>query len=122
MKIIKYVVMFLSVCIISYFSASIFGNWYDKISPQYDGSLIGLPKEIITLVPGFLLSYAFLITFIFELFGSSERRFVSGILLLPIIYIWFSAERSFFYIPVILIIAAFVLAQITRFIFLKLKG
>jgi hypothetical protein len=114
--------MFIAVCFISYITAPWFGTWYDKISPQSSSYFWGLDEKLSIILAGIIVSYTFFIPFIFEIFGSKEKKIVMSILILPAIYLWLSAEKSFIYIPILLIISALLLANLLRYIYFKVRG
>src|SRR3989344_2543922 len=95
--------------IISYYTAPFFGGWYDKISPQYDFSFFNLGKESVLFIVGFPISYVFLITILFSTFGFGRRKVWTGILLTPAVLLWLNADLRHIYIPIILIVIAWVL-------------
>ncbi len=117
----KNILLFVLVLTISFASASYVGGWYDKISPQYGSLFLGNGKNAAVSFAGFLVSYVFFIPFIYSLFGFKKNKNWIIWLLLPVILLWFYADKYYFYIPVLLIIVAFLIAKLIQFIIFKLK-
>jgi len=59
-SIFKNIILLIVVLFLSYWTAPYFGSWYDKFSPQYDGSFLGLPRNYAIFVAGLPVAYAFL--------------------------------------------------------------
>lgn len=117
----KNFLILIAVLILSYFTAPYFGSLYDKFSPQYDGSFLGVSKSFAVFVAGFPFAYVFFVPFLFELFGSVNKKKWSVWLLLPPMLLWISVDIYYIYLPSILGIIAFVLARFIRFIISKFK-
>ncbi len=112
---LKNTLLFVAVLIISYFLSDIFGNWYDKFSPQYDNTR-GVSKDILISLVGVPLAYIFFVPIFFE---SSKIKFW---LLLPAILYFVAGDFNHIYIPIILAIAGFVLGYLIRKLIIKIRG
>jgi hypothetical protein len=116
--IIKNIILLAVVLLASYFTAVYFGAIYDRFVPQYDDSLLSLPREGIFLLVGFPFAYVFFTVFIFSLFGfKEESKWIIGFLS-PAALLWLLADLPHIYLPFILGIIAYILALIIRTIYL----
>jgi len=120
-NIFKNLCVLVGILILSYLTAPYFGSFYDKFSPQYDGSLIGFSKETAVFVAGIPLAYIFFIPLTYGLFGIKKNKHWIIWPLLPAVLLMFAADRPHFYIPVFLVAIALVLAWLIRVAISKLK-
>ena len=116
---VKNIVLFVAVLILSYFTAPYFGDWYNKFYPQHGSWIVSRSDSI--FFAGLLLSYVVLIPFVFELFGTGNKKKWMMWSLLPIILLLLLADASNIYIPILASIIAFALAKIINFIISKFK-
>lgn len=116
---VKKIILFIIVLVLSYFAAPLVGPWYDSISVQ-DGGLIGA-RNLAIFFAGLLISYIFLIPLVYGLFGIKRNKKWIIWSLLPVILLVLMADKYHFYIPVLLITTALVIAWVVRFIISKFK-
>jgi hypothetical protein len=107
------------ILVLSYLTAPYFGNWYNKFSPQYGGWLTSNEQAI--SFAGFFIAYIFFIPLAYGLFGIIRNKYWMMGLLLPVVLLMFAADRPHFYIPVLLIIIALMLAWIVRLVIFKFR-
>ncbi|MEK7669350.1 MAG: hypothetical protein AAB350_02050 [Patescibacteria group bacterium] len=115
---ILFFILALTLCLVT---ASYFGAFYNNIIPQYDNSFLGLSKEAVVFVAGVPFSYMFLIPFVFELFGTENRRKWIAWALLPGVLFYLYDGVTLFYIPMLASVFGFILAKLINIIILKLK-
>lgn len=111
------VLLLILVLVSCFVLAPYLGTWYDRFSYQYGGWM--LDKESAVFFAGLLVSYVFLIPFIFELLGTEKKRKWTVWLLVPPLLLWLSADIYYIYIPAILGLIGFGLAHLLRKIFVK---
>jgi hypothetical protein len=111
--------LFIVAVVLSFFTASYVGTWYNQITPQYGNFVIGSNDAM--LFAGWLMSFGFFVPFIFSLFGFKENKnWITVLLIIPAL-LWLSSDPYHIYIPVIFGLVAFALAKLIRFIISKLK-
>lgn len=121
MSYIKNLGLLVIVLVLSYFTAEYFGNLYNYFVPQYDDSLLGLPRESAIAFSGVPFAYVFFTIFIFKLFGNHNKNKWILILLLPALIIYLLNGIRFIYLPIILGLIAFGLAKIVSMVAGKLR-
>lgn len=117
---IKKVFLFVFVLVLSYFLAEYSGAWYGTISEQY-GSLFFDKSDSLNLL-GFVLSYIFLIPFVFGLFGIKQNKKLIAFSVLPALLLVIWADTSTFYVPILIVASALILSCVIRSVFLKIKN
>jgi len=120
MNFVKNIILLIVVLILSYFTASCFGAWYDKFAPQHD-SLFGASKNITNGVVGLPFAYVFFTAFLFKLFGSGNKKHWIICLLVPAGLVFGLADLQHIYLPIILSLVAFYLAKVILMIYAKTK-
>ena len=115
------ILLFILVLVLCLVLASYFGSLYDKFSPQYSYGLFGVGRENAVTFSGIPFAYMFLIPFIFELFGSENKKKWILWPLLPVVLFYLYDSVSLAYIPILASIIAFLLAKIINFIISKIK-
>lgn len=115
----KKILLFIVVLVLSYFAASPVGTWYDTISPQHGGWMVGGNQAV--FFAGMVVSYIFFIPFIYGLFGIKRNKNWIIWSILPAVLLMFGADKYHFYIPVLLIIGALALVWLIRFIISKFR-
>lgn len=113
----KNILFFILVLVLSLVTAPYFGSWYDGLYPQ-SGDWI-YDKEDAIFFAGMLLSYVFLIPFIFEIFGSGNRKKWVLWSLLPIFLFLMYGGINFIYLPIVLSLIGFAFAWLIRKIFIR---
>ena len=115
MKILKNIMFFAVICLISYNFAGLFGKFYLVVFPYetagsfLDGTaLIGLP-----------LIYIFFLSFIFTAFGDKNKYWWVGILLLPAVLFEVVFDFRHIYFPIIVGLTAWFLGKGVELIFSK---
>ncbi len=104
--------------VLSLITASHFGTWYDKFSPQYGGWTTS--KEGAVDFAGFILSYVFFIPLIFGIFGIKQNKKWILWLLIPVLVLVLSADQYHFYIPLGLVLAGGIIGYILNLLGKKL--
>lgn len=118
---VKNLILLIAVLILSYFTAPYFGAWYDKFSPQYSNSFLGTGKDLSLFVAGLPVAYVFFVSFIFEIFGSGNKKKWILWSLLPAALLWISIDLYYIYVPIILGVIAFLLAKLINLLISKFK-
>jgi hypothetical protein len=118
---IKNIILLAAVLVLSYYTAPYFGALYDKFSPQYDGSFIGVPKSLAVFVAGLPVAYVFFVPFLLEIFGTGNKKKWIMWSLLPPALLWIFADVYYIYVPIILAVIAFALAKLINFVISKIK-
>lgn len=108
---------FILVLVLSLVTAPYFGSWYDKFYPQSGDWAYGTADAI--FFAGFLLSYVFLIPFMFGFFGLENRKKWILWSLLPVFLFFIYGAIKLIYIPIILALIGFCVAWILRKIFVR---
>jgi hypothetical protein len=116
----KNFLLLVAVLVLSCFTAPYFGALYDKFYPQNGSSFLGIGEETAVFVAGVPFAYMFLIPFVFELFGSGNKKKLILWALLPVVLFYLYDSVGLSYIPIILAIIAFALAKLVNFIISKL--
>ena len=115
----KNILFFILAIALSLVTASYFGSWYDKLSPQYGGWLTDKTEAV--SFAGFFVAYVFFIPFLFELFRVEKRKkLITWFLVFPLI-LWLAADLYHIYIPAVVGLAGFVLGRLINFIIYKFK-
>ncbi|MFH0999670.1 MAG: hypothetical protein V1783_02410 [Bacteroidota bacterium] len=110
---------FILVIVTSLVSAPYLGVWYDQISIQYGGWMTS--KKDAVYFAGLLVSYVFFIPLLYGIFGIRKNKNWIIWTLLPVLLLWFGADKYHIYIPVLLIIAALFIAKLLNLLISKLK-
>jgi len=118
-SIIRNLLLFVAVLILSYITAPYFGSWYDKFSPQYGSWIVS--KDYAVFVAGLPVAYVFFTPFLFELFGTVNKRKWILWLMIPPALMWIEADRYYLYIPIIVGLVGFFAAQIINLIIKKFR-
>ena len=105
------------VLVISFTTASFFGEWYDKFSPQYGSVFLGTDKNSAVSFVGFFVSYLFFVILLFSILGSGNKKRWIWILLIPTVLLWVVADLSHIYLPILLGLIAFALTTILQKLF-----
>ena len=113
---IKNILLLVAVLVLSYFTASYFGGWYDKFSPLYDNTL-GLGKEFLRIIAGAPFAYIFFLILIFKLFGVSNKNKWIGWLLVPPFLFFASGDLKHIYLPIGLALISLGIAMVFRKMF-----
>lgn len=109
--------LFIITVVLSYFTASYVGSWYNQITPQYGSFFVGSNDSMI--FSGWLMSFGFFVPFVFGLFGF--RKNIKWIVI-PLIFpafLWLSSDLYHIYIPIAFDLVGFALACLLRKIFVK---
>lgn len=117
-KNILLLVLVLALCLVL---APYFGAFYNNIVSQYDNSFLGLSKETVVFVAGIPFAYMFLIPFVFELFGTGNKKKWILWSLLPVVLFYLYDSVNVTYIPIILVLVAFALAKLINLTISKLN-
>lgn len=115
----KNFILFVAVFVLSYFTASYVGPWYNQITPQYGSFFVDGNDSM--MFAGWLMSFGFFIPFIFGLFGFKKNiKWIIVPLIFPAL-LWLSSDPYHIYIPVAFGLAGFILAKIINFIISKFR-
>jgi|SRR3989338_1323659 len=117
----KNIVLFIVVLILSYFTASYFGSWYDNFSPQSDDSWFNLGKQELIFMVGLPFAYIFFTTLLFQTLASGNKTKWTIWLLVPAFFFFLSGDIQHIYLPVALAIIACVLAKLLNLLISKFK-
>lgn len=117
----KNILFFILVIVLSFVLAPYFGNFYNSIISQNDNSFLGLSKETVVFVAGIPFAYVFLIPFVFELFGTGNKKKWILWSLLPVVLFYLYDSVSLSYIPILASIIGFVIAKFINLLISKLK-
>lgn len=113
----KNILFFILVLVLSLVSAPYFGSWYNKFYPQSGGWIYSIADAV--FFAGFLLSYIFLIPFMFELFRLENRKKWILWSLSPVFLFFIYGAINLVYIPLILSLIGFGAAWLLRKIFIR---
>lgn len=113
----KNFLFFIVAVVLSYFTSSYIGPWYNQIEPQH-GTFITSANDAI-MFAGWLMSFGFFVPFIFGLFGfKKNKNWIIISLVIPML-LWLSSDLYHVYIPVVICLAGFFLAWLLRKIFVR---
>lgn len=115
----KKILLFIIALVLSYLTAPYFGSWYNTISPQHGGWMVGGNQAV--FFAGIIVSYIFFIPFVYGLFGIKRNKNWIIWPLLPAVLLMLGADKYHFYIPALLIIGALALAWLVGFIISQLR-
>ncbi len=115
------ILLFILVLTISFATASYVGGWYDKIDPQRGGWFWGPSNEEILVFVGFLISYVFFVSLMFELLSKKNKNKWIVWSLIPIVLLYAGYNWKLLYIPILTSIAGYILAKLIQFTIFKLK-
>lgn len=108
MKIIKNILFFIVVCVISYSFAGLFGQLYLTVFPyETAGSFLNA-----TALIGFPLIYIFSLLFIFTTFGDTKKYWWIGIALVPAVLFEVVFDLRHIYFPIIVGLAGGLFGQV----------
>ena len=116
-NVVKNILLFVMVLVLSYFTAEYLGSWYDKFSPQSDDSWFSFSKQQLILLVGGPFTYIFFTTLLFQSFGFGNRNKWTLWFLAPALLFFASGDLKHIYLPIILALIAFGLATLIRKIF-----
>ena len=115
------ILLLILVLAISLATASYFGSWYDKFSPQQESTFWGLDKGDNISFVGFFVAYVFFISLIYGLSGfRKNKNWIVALLILPAL-LWMGADLRHIYLPIALGLIAFGLSKLLRLIISKFK-
>src|SRR3989344_88144 len=100
MKIVKDIIVFVGVLIVSYFLAPVFGSLYSYFFPNNLGG--ALPTSVTVALLGFPLAYIFFLTLLFTAFGGQKKYWWIIILLIPAAIFEVYFDFSHIYFPILL--------------------
>ncbi len=114
----KNTLLLIAVLVLSYFSASYFGSWYDNFTPGLlgDTAWIGTTSAWQSVI-GFPFAYIFFTILLFKLFGTGNRNKWIGWLLVPPLLFFGSGDLKHIYLPIILGLIALGLSKVIQKIF-----
>jgi hypothetical protein len=115
----KKFILLIIVFILSYFTASYVGPWYNTITPQSGNFITGSNDAM--FFAGWLMSFGFFTPFIFGLFGFRKNKNWIIILLIIPALLWLSSDLYHIYIPIAFGLAGFILAKLINLIISKCR-
>lgn len=113
----KNIVLLVAVLLLSYFTATYFGGWYNDFSPLFSRSIFALTEQELIFLVGMPFAYIFFTTLLFKLFASGNINKWIGWLLAPSFIFFASGDLKHIYLPIILGLIAWGLATLLRKIF-----
>lgn len=109
--------LFVVTVVLSYFTASYVGSWYNQITPQYGSFFVDGNDSM--MFAGWLMSFGFFVPFVFGLFGFKKNiKWITISLIMPAL-LWLSSDVHHIYIPIIFGLAGFALAKLINLIISK---
>jgi|SRR3989344_2197553 len=120
MKFLKNIVLLAVILVLSYLTASYFGGWYDKFSPQYDNTL-GVGVDFLKSLVGLPFAYIFFTTLIFQTLATGNKTKWTIWLLVPAFLFFLSGDIQHIYLPLALSLIACVLAKLLNLLISKFK-
>ena len=114
---VKNILLLVVALVLSYFTATYFGSWYDYFSSLHDYSWFSLTKQELIFITGIPFAYVFFTTLLFQSFGFGNRNKWTGWLLAPALLFFASGDLKHVYLPIALALAAFGLAFVVQKVF-----
>jgi len=115
---LKNFLLLIAVLILSYLMAPYLGAWYDKLSFQYGSFFFGRNDAV--FFAGMFVSYTFFVPFMYGLFGIKKNKNWIIWLLCPAVLLWLGSDKYHFYIAIVFIITALLLAKLINIVISKL--
>ena len=113
----KNIFLLIVVLVLSYFTANYFGAIYDKFVPQYEDSILGVPKTGIIFLTGLPFAYIFFTILLFKLFGFGNKNKWIIWLLVPALLFFGSGDIKHLYLPILLGLIALGLSTLLQKLF-----
>jgi hypothetical protein len=114
----KKFILLVVVVVLSYFTASYVGPWYNTITPQ-TGNFITDGSDAMFFA-GWLMSFGFFVPLVFGLFGFRKNKNWIIVLLIVPALLWLSSDLYHIYIPIAFGLAGFVIAKIINLVISKI--
>jgi len=107
MKVIKNILIFGSILILSYFLSPLAGQIYDKLFPSITGSFVNFTPLI-----GIPLAYIFFTVLLFTLLGGQKKYWWITIVLIPALLFEMYFDFAHIYFPIIIGLAGWAIGWV----------
>lgn len=116
-NLVRNILILIVVCLCAYLFSISLGKTYTYFLPQRGGGILTFPKNTTDFMIGLPLSYIFFLTLLFTAFGTKNKYWWIGILLIPAAIAEVYLDREHIYIPIALALLGWVIGfPIARFI------
>lgn len=117
---IKNITLLVVVLVLSYFTSMQFGFWYSDLTGGLGGTWIGAKGTWESII-GFPFAYIFFLILLFKLFALGNKNKWLIWLLVPALLFFGSGDLKHIYLPILLGLISFGLAQIINIVVAKFK-
>ncbi len=121
MKIVKNILILVSVLVIAYFCGFIFGEMYMTFIPHVNEGFFSFPTSAAAYIIGWPLAYIFSLTLFFTALGDAKKYWWIGIGLIPAALFEIAFDSRHLYFPILLGLVGWLLGSAVALLVEKKK-